>query len=113
MGSGPSCYARHGELCLGIRQRQAEGEAGSVEPAARGEHPSAGAVEIAERAAPGLAHDLGTVTASTEPVVFAVGHTRDPVIQYIIINNAIQTRSSYFWTKYGSFGDAVRCSEIL
>ncbi|KAI0737538.1 DUF1793-domain-containing protein [Daedaleopsis nitida] len=55
-----------------------------------------------------FAHDLGTVTSSTEPVVFSVGHTRDPVIQYIITNNAIQNRSSYFWTKYSSFGDAVK-----
>lgn len=56
-----------------------------------------------------FAHDLGTVTSSTEPVVFAVGHMRDPVVQYIIINNAIQNRSSYFWTKYSNFGDAVSC----
>ncbi|KAI0744972.1 DUF1793-domain-containing protein [Earliella scabrosa] len=55
-----------------------------------------------------FARDLGDVTSPTEPVVFSVGHVRDPVVQYIIVNNAIQTRSSYFWTKFGSFPDAIK-----
>ena len=54
-----------------------------------------------------FAHDLGTVSTATDPVVYAVGHVRDPVVQYVIINNAIQNRSSYFWTRFASIGDAV------
>lgn len=54
-----------------------------------------------------FAHDLGTVSTASDPVVYAVGHVRDPVVQYVIINNAIQNRSSYFWTRFASIGDAV------
>ncbi|RPD78548.1 DUF1793-domain-containing protein [Lentinus tigrinus ALCF2SS1-7] len=55
-----------------------------------------------------FAHDLGTVSAAaTDPVVYAVGHIRDPVVQYIIVNNAIQNRSSYFLTRFASIGDAI------
>jgi hypothetical protein len=31
----------------------------------------------------GLAQDLGTVKDASTPVVFAVGHVRDPVINYM------------------------------
>ncbi|TFK82313.1 DUF1793-domain-containing protein [Polyporus arcularius HHB13444] len=54
-----------------------------------------------------FAHDLGTVSSASDPVVFSVGHVRDPVLQYVIVNNAVQTRSSYFWTRYASIGDAI------
>jgi hypothetical protein len=44
----------------------------------------------------GLAHDLGTITTATTPVVFSVGHIRDPAIQYIVAGGALQSRSLYF-----------------
>ncbi|TFK43420.1 DUF1793-domain-containing protein [Crucibulum laeve] len=50
----------------------------------------------------GLAHDLGSVTSSTAPVVFSVGHLRDPAIKYIVAGGATQARSSYFWSQFSS-----------
>ena len=54
-----------------------------------------------------LAHDLGSVTAASAPVVFAIGHTRDPAPQYLSADGSIQQRSLFFWTKYASMADAV------
>ena len=61
-----------------------------------------------------LAHDLGTVPASgsSPTVVYAVGHVRDPAIQYIIANNGRQDRSVYFWTKYTSAASAVSVQSV-
>ncbi|KAI0952144.1 hypothetical protein AcV7_008040 [Taiwanofungus camphoratus] len=55
----------------------------------------------------GLAHDLGTVSGSTDPVVFSIGHARDPAVEYLIANNALQNRSSYFWSQYPTAADAI------
>jgi len=55
-----------------------------------------------------LAHDLGEVTgSSTEPVVFSIGHVRDPAIEYITANGVLQSRSSYFWSQYSSVDDVI------
>ncbi|KAM5543283.1 hypothetical protein V8D89_003157 [Ganoderma adspersum] len=55
-----------------------------------------------------FAHDLGTVSQPrTPPVVYSVGLIRDPVAQYIILNNNTQARSSYFWTRFGKIDDAI------
>ncbi|TBU30301.1 DUF1793-domain-containing protein [Dichomitus squalens] len=54
-----------------------------------------------------FAHDLGAVTSATSPVVYSIGHVRDPVVQYIIVNADTQARSSYFWTRFASIGDAI------
>ncbi|KAH9899948.1 DUF1793-domain-containing protein [Cubamyces lactineus] len=45
-----------------------------------------------------LARDLGKVnsTSASSPAVFAVGHVRDPVVQYITASNEVQQRSSLF-----------------
>ena len=57
----------------------------------------------------GLARDLGIVTSeSTDPVVFSVGHVRDPAIEYIIAGGQSQNRSSFFFTQYESAKEAVR-----
>ncbi|KIJ70073.1 hypothetical protein HYDPIDRAFT_23218 [Hydnomerulius pinastri MD-312] len=46
-----------------------------------------------------FAHDLGKVgITEKEPVVFAIGHVRDPVVQYIVAGGAYQDRSTYFWS---------------
>ncbi|KAF8351347.1 DUF1793-domain-containing protein [Amanita rubescens] len=42
-----------------------------------------------------LARDFGTVTTSTSPAVFTIGHVRNPAIEYIIANDMIQFRSIY------------------
>ena len=64
-----------------------------------------------------LAHDLGTVAASeaSPTVVYALGHVRDPAIQYIIADNGRQDRSLYFWSQYASVADIVRspCCALL
>ncbi|KAI1794379.1 DUF1793-domain-containing protein [Ganoderma leucocontextum] len=54
-----------------------------------------------------FAHDLGAVTSATVPVVYSIGHVRDPVVQYVILNGGVQARSSYFWTRFSTIGDAI------
>jgi len=55
-----------------------------------------------------LAHNLGTVSiAATDPVIYTVGHVRDPAIQYIISNDVYQPRSVYFWSAYSDVADLV------
>lgn len=54
-----------------------------------------------------LAHDLGEVTGPTDPVLYSVGHARDPAIQYIVANDQLQDRSSYFWSEFSTADDAV------
>lgn len=48
----------------------------------------------------GLAHDLGTITSATTPVVFSVGHIRDPALTYIIAGGGTQNRNLYFLSKF-------------
>ena len=55
----------------------------------------------------GLAHDLGTVSGTSPTVVYAVGHVRDPAIQYIVANNGRQSRNLYFWSEFSSVTDPV------
>jgi hypothetical protein len=51
----------------------------------------------------GFARNLGTVgTSQSSPVVFTVGHVRDPSIQYILKGGALQDRHPYHITKYSS-----------
>ncbi|EPS94710.1 hypothetical protein FOMPIDRAFT_1054860 [Fomitopsis schrenkii] len=56
-----------------------------------------------------FAHDLGTVfpNDASPTVVYAVGHVRDPAIQYIIADNGRQDRSLYFWSQYASVADIL------
>ncbi|CCA68621.1 probable glutaminase A [Serendipita indica DSM 11827] len=54
-----------------------------------------------------FAQDVGTVGPSaSDPVVFSVGHVRDPAIQYTV-RGALQDRSLYFWTQYSSVAEAI------
>ena len=55
-----------------------------------------------------FAHDLGTVSGSSAPVVFAVGHVRDPAIEYIVAGGKTQNRSLFFWSKFSTVSAAVR-----
>ncbi|KAA1466346.1 DUF1793-domain-containing protein [Dentipellis sp. KUC8613] len=54
-----------------------------------------------------FAHNLGSITQASAPVVFAVGHVRDPAIQYIVAGNTLQNRSLYFWSRFASVADAI------
>ncbi|KAL1676966.1 DUF1793-domain-containing protein [Schizophyllum commune] len=55
-----------------------------------------------------LAHDLGNVsTDPSEPLVFAIGHVRDPVINYIQPDGTMQGRSYYWRSKYSSVADLI------
>ena len=56
-----------------------------------------------------MAADLGEVTGPSEPVVFSVGHVRDPAIQYIKPDGTLQNRSLLFWSEFDNIGDAVSC----
>lgn len=46
--------------------------------------------------------DLGSVATTTSPVVWAVGQAHDPAIRYTSNDGSIQSRSSYFRTKYNN-----------
>ncbi|KAF9464433.1 DUF1793-domain-containing protein [Collybia nuda] len=48
----------------------------------------------------GFSHDLGSVTGASAPVVFSVGHIRDPAIKYIVAGGGTQSRSLYFWSQF-------------
>ncbi|KAG2042315.1 hypothetical protein BDR03DRAFT_1006723 [Suillus americanus] len=55
-----------------------------------------------------FAHDLDTAsTTATVPVIYTVGHVRDPAIQYIVANDVYQPRSIYFWSAYSSIADLI------
>ncbi|EIW62037.1 DUF1793-domain-containing protein [Trametes versicolor FP-101664 SS1] len=54
-----------------------------------------------------LAHDLGAVNAASAPVVFSIGHHRDPAVQYIVANNQLQARRLAFWSRYSSSNEAI------
>ena len=54
-----------------------------------------------------FAQDLGSVNAESQPVIFSVGHIRDPVISYITANAVLQKRSLYFWSKFSNAAAVV------
>ncbi|EPQ55448.1 DUF1793-domain-containing protein [Gloeophyllum trabeum ATCC 11539] len=56
-----------------------------------------------------FAHDLGTVDeGGVGPVMFAVGHVRDPAVEYVVGGaGGSQNRSLYFWSQYDSVDDAI------
>ncbi|KAI0327102.1 DUF1793-domain-containing protein [Cubamyces sp. BRFM 1775] len=56
-----------------------------------------------------LARDLGTVNSASAsvPAVFAVGHVRDPAVQYVTADNGVQQRSSLFMAETSSVYTSV------
>ena len=54
-----------------------------------------------------LAYTLGAISETEEPLVFALGHARDPVVEYQRPNNVIEERSLFFHTTFDSTEDAV------
>ncbi|KAJ7585364.1 hypothetical protein C8J56DRAFT_788320 [Mycena floridula] len=55
----------------------------------------------------GLSVDLGTISATTSSVVWALGLVRDPVIEFGTDFEGLQNRSSFFWTQYSSISAAI------
>lgn len=49
-----------------------------------------------------FAQDLGKVSSTSDTVVFAIGHVRDPAVEYIVAGGAYQARSLYSWSAYPS-----------
>lgn len=57
----------------------------------------------------GIMVDVGSVSSTpTDPLVYAVGVVRDPVVQYMNKQVQLETRSSYFWGTYSNVHDLVR-----
>lgn len=55
-----------------------------------------------------FAQKLGAVTSTpSAPVVFTVGHVRDPIIQYIVKGNTLQDRLPYFLTRYATAAQII------
>ncbi|KAJ7129526.1 DUF1793-domain-containing protein [Mycena epipterygia] len=50
----------------------------------------------------GLSHNLGTVTTATAPVVFSVGHIRDPALTYVVAGGETQNRNLYFLSEFST-----------
>ncbi|KAJ7179003.1 DUF1793-domain-containing protein [Mycena filopes] len=48
----------------------------------------------------GFAHDLGTITTTKAPVVFSVGHIRDPALEYVVAGGGTQSRNLYFLSQF-------------
>ncbi|KAH7101372.1 DUF1793-domain-containing protein [Auriculariales sp. MPI-PUGE-AT-0066] len=56
-----------------------------------------------------FAVDLGnlTETAATKPALFAIGHTRDATIQYIVKGGALTERAPYWRTRFNNVQDMI------
>ncbi|KAJ3525254.1 hypothetical protein NM688_g8429 [Phlebia brevispora] len=54
-----------------------------------------------------IAADLGTISATTDPVVWGVGLTRDPAVAYIAGDGSEQQRSPYWRSQFDTPIDAV------
>ncbi|KZT12530.1 DUF1793-domain-containing protein [Laetiporus sulphureus 93-53] len=54
-----------------------------------------------------LAHDFGSISSPSDTFVVAIGHARDPAVQYITANGDMQDRSSLFWSQYSTAADAI------
>ena len=57
-----------------------------------------------------IAVDIGPVTTETDPIVYAVGLVRDPVIQYVDPEGQVQELSPLYRTSYNDTSDLVGSS---
>ncbi|KZV92371.1 DUF1793-domain-containing protein [Exidia glandulosa HHB12029] len=55
-----------------------------------------------------FAKDLGSVSCQTDPLVFTIGHIRDPAAKYLLAGGATQDRSSYFFSELNSQDDVIK-----
>ena len=54
-----------------------------------------------------LSKHLGRVGWFPVPTTFAIGHIRDPIIQYVVAGGKTENRSSYFWSELDSPAEVV------
>ncbi|KAG9084624.1 hypothetical protein FS749_005086, partial [Ceratobasidium sp. UAMH 11750] len=55
-----------------------------------------------------FARDIGSTTNSAaNPLVFAVGHVRDPLVQYVVAGNKLEERHPYWLSKYPNATDMI------
>ncbi|EIW84808.1 DUF1793-domain-containing protein [Coniophora puteana RWD-64-598 SS2] len=54
-----------------------------------------------------FAHDLGIISGASDPVIYAIGHIRDPAVQYVTAAKNLQDRNAYYWTMYSSVSDLI------
>lgn len=54
-----------------------------------------------------LAMDLGNITSTQEPVVWALGSVRNPVISYNGGSGQLQSRVPYFLAEFSTVQNAV------
>ena len=54
-----------------------------------------------------LSYSLGTIMQTQQPLVFALGHARDPVVEYRGPKNVVEERSLFFQTSFDTTEDAV------
>ncbi|KAL5508744.1 hypothetical protein ACEPAG_4723 [Sanghuangporus baumii] len=54
-----------------------------------------------------LSVDLGSVSSTSEPIAFALGVVRDPVIQYTNRLAQIEERSAYYWSQFANIQDVI------
>ena len=60
----------------------------------------------------GLAINLGSITSTQSPLVWAVGYVRDPSIQYMTPAGSTQLRSPYYAMQYHSIDEVVRTFSV-
>ena len=54
-----------------------------------------------------IAVNLGSIQSTSEPVVWAVGVIRDPVVQFINSYGQKEARNAYYWSNYLNPRDVV------
>lgn len=55
-----------------------------------------------------MAWDLGQIASTSAPVVWSIGHVREPAVQYVQADGTTQNRSLLFWTQFSNITEAVR-----
>ena len=51
--------------------------------------------------------DLGNIQTTSEPVVWAVGVVRDPVVQFTNSDGQTEAGSAYYWSNYSNIHNVV------
>ena len=54
-----------------------------------------------------IAVDLGSISSTSEPVSYAIGVVRDPVVQYTNSLVQIQELRAYYWSQFSNIHDVV------
>jgi hypothetical protein len=54
-----------------------------------------------------LSYALGAITQTQQPLVFVLGHARDPVVSYPRSGSVVEERSLFFYTSFDNIENAV------